>query len=132
MKVFISGNRAIKSLTHKIMEELTDELEKLGATEIIVGDADGVDTLIQMIMNPNATTVYHSQYGPRNHVNNSKTRLVQSHGSGRAFHTCKDLLMAAHSDAHIGIVNSMLPSGTVNNHKTVLSQGKPSTLLYME
>lgn len=132
MKVFISGNRSIKDLSEEIIERITTELHKLGAKEILVGDADGVDSLIQSIMDPNRTTVYHSQYGPRNNISGARTRMVRSHGSGRAFHTCKDVLMASHCDGHIGIVNSLSPSGTMTNHKTVMDLDKPSILMVVE
>jgi len=129
MILFISGNMSITSLRDRTFRIITERLEQGDVTQVIVGDSSGADTLIQAIVPADMLTVYHSQMGARNTVEGANTRMVMSRGRGKDFHTCKDTVMARECDEHIGIVKDMSNSGTMRNHREVLTYGKPSRII---
>lgn len=135
MKLFISGNRSISSIPVKSLNLLESLSQKHGFTSedtIIVGDASGVDAFIQSLNLPN-TVVYYSGAKPRNNLNNTATVFVKASGTGRNWHTCKDVQMSEDCDIHIGFVDTTKSdwhtTGTAANHKRVTDMGKPSYLI---
>lgn len=143
LKVFISGNRSISQVSDKVSNLISDiiniELEKnpSGYNEVIllVGDADGVDSLVQnSCSDTEYVVVYHSGKEPRNlNKSVSETKRIPAYGTGREYHTYKDQAMGRDCTIHIGLVSTYntqwLRSGTRANHNYVTSLGKPSFLI---
>lgn len=133
MHVFFSGNRSITTLGPSVSRMLIDVLESTDV--ILVGDAVGVDTIIQHSAETSDLpyTVYYSGQRPRNMCNGRvTTQYVPAMGNGKAWHTCKDIAMSEQCDMHVGFVDQQNPawkrSGTVANHNRVIGMGKKSYL----
>jgi len=134
MKLFISGNQSVTFLSQEAYQLIREAAAMLGADEpdeVLVGDASGVDSLIQLSGAP--CTVYYSGLGPRNYSVHLKKKKVEALGMGRAWHTYKDKAMSDDCDLHVGVVDATtkryLQSGTKANHDRVIAQGKPSALV---
>lgn len=125
-KVFIAGSMNIKNLAPQV----TERLEEIVARhhDVVVGDADGVDTSIQWhlfnrgVLN---ATVYCSGPAPRNNVGDWPVVTVQTkHAEGtRAFFTAKDVKMAEASDVGLMIWDAR-STGTLSNVIELLSRHK--------
>lgn len=133
MKLFISGNRSVSSLS---VEDLKMLVDIMGTTQLIlVGDADGVDSIVQYTAEKHKYPyiIYHSSPYPRNsYSGDASTCHVPAKGTGRAWHTHKDIAMSKDCDAHVGFIDTSnhvwKRSGTVANHNRVLGMGKDSYL----
>lgn len=100
MKVFISGSISIKKLPQIAIDKLNRIMEQ--NFTVIVGDANGIDTLVQNYLADNSysnVNIYHSGNYIRNNVANWPTISVPSMNlTGRALYTLKDKEMAKDAD----------------------------------
>lgn len=126
--VFISGSMRIKNL-HKIVNEKIDNIIKLNF-DVIVGDASGVDSSIQSLLNQKEyknVTVYCSGNEVRNNIGNWPVEKVVtgSKNNMRLFYTAKDIEMAKKCDYGYMVWDSK-STGTLSNVLELLKQGKNS------
>jgi hypothetical protein len=125
-KVFVSGSMHIKRLDENVTFRLTHIIQS--GYEVIVGDADGVDTSIQDFFlrhNYSKVTVYCTGGQPRNNVGRWPVKNIQSEATPgtRAFFTAKDLAMA--SDCDFGfMIWDTASIGTLSNAIELLSLEK--------
>lgn len=136
-KVFISGTagfgtgKKLTSLPQPVMDMLTKSI--YDGDEILVGDCQGVDTLVQEVLKrakyPNVT-VYCSGSTCRNVLDSSwsvKHIQVPRGYTGRAFYAVKDNAMAIAADSGIAIWDGK-SVGTGNNIKNLTFRGKTVTV----
>ena len=141
LKVFCGGSRIIPEYQSALPEDvcaLLDYYMSINAA-LLIGDADGVDNLIQTYVN-NAgyknVVVFHSTARPRYMVNNAwQTRHVPAYGlKGREFMQAKDKAMAATCDEALMVWNPVsvnkygnltVSKGTLANCTNVVIQAKP-------
>lgn len=127
-KVFVSGSMQIKRLDNNIIFRLTHIVGS--GHEVIVGDADGVDTSIQEFFlhnNYHKVTVYCTGDQPRNNVGRWPVKNIQSTATPntRAFFTAKDLAMASDCDFGLMIWDTK-STGTLSNTIELLALDKKS------
>jgi hypothetical protein len=127
-KVFVSGSMRIKNLDENVKFRLAHIVES--GYEVIVGDADGVDTSIQKFFLQNTyskVTVYCTGGQPRNNVGSWPVKNIQSTASPgtRAFFTAKDLAMAKDCDFGLMVWDTK-STGTLSNTIELLSSEKKS------
>lgn len=115
--IFIAGPRAIKALDNKVLLKL----KKFEEDNFIinVGDANGVDKLIQAFynnLNYNNVKIFASNGKPRNNLGNWEVNKVYVDKSikGFDFYVEKDKAMAEKSDLGFMIWNG-ISKGTLNN-----------------
>ncbi|MFZ3510537.1 hypothetical protein [Vibrio harveyi] len=126
--VFVSGSMRIKNLDENIRFRLQHIVDS--SFNVIVGDADGVDTSIQEFLfqaNYNNVTVYCTGGQPRNNVGRWAVKNISSSAQkgSRAFFTAKDLAMT--NDCDFGLmVWDTKSTGTLKNAIELLKQGKKS------
>ncbi len=128
--VFFAGSIAIKNIDRMVQERIVNVLE-LGF-DVVVGDADGVDTSIQQLLfdyGASKATVYCTGTRPRNNVANWPVRCVTTyHAPGsRAYFTSKDIEMAKAADYGLMIWDAKSP-GTLSNVIELLLQKKNSVV----
>lgn len=126
--VFIAGSITIKQLDFLVQERIMNIIHM--GHEVIVGDADGVDTSIQQFLLSEAyqrVTVFCTGESPRNNVGNWKVQAVTTyHKPGsRAFFTAKDLALADAADTGFMIWDTK-STGTLSNVIELLSRKKYS------
>jgi hypothetical protein len=124
--VFIAGSMTIKHLDNKVRERIANVLA-LGYA-VVVGDADGVDTSIQILLKEfgaSKTTVYCAGERPRNNVANWPVHCVTTyHRPGsRGYFTAKDIEMAKDADYGLMIWDAK-SAGTLNNVIELLDRKK--------
>lgn len=124
--VFIAGSITIKHLDLLVQERIMNIVSQ--DFNVIVGDADGVDTSIQQFLleqNYSHVTVFCTGDMPRNNVGNWDVRHVKTyHKPGsRAFFTAKDLAMADAADSGLMIWDTK-STGTLSNVIELLSRRK--------
>ncbi|EHH2551009.1 hypothetical protein J7077_002129 [Vibrio parahaemolyticus] len=127
-KVFISGSMRIKNLDENVKYRLAHLIES--DYEVIVGDADGVDTSIQEFFfqhDYTKVTVYCTGGQPRNNVGRWTVVNIESKASpgSRDFFTAKDLAMAKDCDFGLMIWDTK-STGTLSNAIELLSLDKKS------
>lgn len=130
IKVFISGSMNIKNLDPRVKERIDNIVSQ--DFEIVVGDADGVDTSIQWhLLNHESkkTTVFCSGSRPRNNLGDWPVKQVETrHAQGsRAFFTAKDICMAEEADIGLMIWDAK-STGTLSNVIELLSRKKKSVV----
>ncbi len=101
MKVFIGGSIAIDYLDYNVQDELDKYMQ--GELEILIGDAYGIDSLVQKYLTENSyenVTVYASNGRARNNIGGWKVQAIDvpSYVHGREFYTQKDMAMTADCD----------------------------------
>lgn len=123
-KIFISGSISIKELDEKVIKTIDKIIQK--KYEIMVGDAEGIDKLIQDYLakqNYENVIIYHIGEKPRNHqFKNFKTKKVNfddSLKSEREKQYFKDEKMFKECDKCFCIWNGR-SKGTYENIKRVL------------
>jgi len=128
--VFIAGSMNIKHLDPMVKERI----DKIAAQnfDIVVGDADGADTSIQMHLLNNGsskTTVFCSGDKPRNNVGKWPVQRVDTKFSAgsRDFFTAKDIRMAELADVGLMIWDTK-STGTLSNVIELLSRKKKSVV----
>ena len=131
-KVFISGSMRIKNLDKNILERINNIIDS--DYQVIVGDADGVDSSIQEYLKEKqskSVVVYCSGERPRNNLGNwliEKIYTTSSPGT-RAFYTAKDIKMAEDCDIGLMIWDTK-STGTLSNAIQLLEREKIS-LIYI-
>ncbi len=131
-KVFISGSMRIKNLDANILERINNILES--KFQVIVGDADGVDSSIQeylVVKKSSSVIVYCSGSAPRNNYGNWDIKTVKTNlGPGsRAFYTAKDVEMADDCDYGFMVWDTK-STGTLSNAIELLKR-KKMALVYI-
>lgn len=131
-KVFISGSMRIKNLDSNVQGRINNIIGS--DFQIIVGDADGVDSSIQeYLLNKKleSVVVYCSGDFPRNNLGNWKVKKVitdRQQGS-RAFYTAKDVEMAKDCDYGFMVWDTK-STGTLSNAIELLKR-KKRALVYV-
>lgn len=128
--VFISGSMNIKNLDSNVKKRINKIITS--NFQIILGDADGVDTSIQKYLveeKAPLVTVYCSGPQPRNNLGAwLVTRVETKHSPGtRAFFTAKDLKLADDADYGMMIWDTK-STGTLSNVIELLTRKKKSVV----
>ena len=115
-KVFVSGSMSIKTLTQREKETL-ENLASQEETMFLIGDAPGVDRLVQKYLHElgcRRVIVYHVG-NARNNIGNWKTVAVPTCGErGRDWYAVKDFAMT--HDCTVGwVLWDGKSEGTYNN-----------------
>ena len=126
MKVFIGGSINIKYLDYEVQDELDKIMQ--GELDILVGDAYGVDSLIQKYCYENGydnVKIYASNSKARNNIGGWKVEAVNisSFLTGRDFYTQKDIEMNAVCDYGFMIWDGK-SKGTLANIERLIMYGK--------
>lgn len=126
--VFIAGSMTIKRLDHLVQERMMNII--VSDYDVVVGDADGVDTSIQLFLAENGAqraTVYCTGERPRNNVGDFPVHSVKTYHSpgSRAFFTAKDIEMAKAADYGLMIWDAK-STGTLSNVIELLTNRKNS------
>lgn len=124
--VFIAGSLTIKHLDLKVQERIMNIVHQ--DFDVIVGDADGVDTAIQQFLldaNYPHVTVFCTGEAPRNNIGNWAVHHVKTyHKPGsRAYFTAKDVAMAETADSGLMIWDTK-STGTLSNVIELLKNKK--------
>lgn len=132
LKIFVAGPRAIKDLDKSIAIKLENICKK--EYEVLVGDADGIDSSVQKFLNKQNyknVTVYASKGIARNNYGNWRIKnvTVNENVTGFEFYAKKDFEMAKNSDIGFMIWNGT-SRGTFNNMINLLKLGKNVILYY--
>ncbi|HCG9114769.1 hypothetical protein P3602_15075 [Vibrio parahaemolyticus] len=128
--VFVSGSMRIKNLDENVRFRLKHIVES--GFDVVVGDADGVDTSIQEFLFQSSysnVTVYCTGDQARNNVGRWPIKSISSKAKkgSRAFFTAKDLAMT--SDCDFGLmVWDTKSTGTLSNAIELLKLGKKSRI----
>lgn len=127
-KVFISGSMRIKNINQEVLKRIDNIINS--QYQILVGDADGVDSSIQNYLFQNKVStvlVYCTGSQPRNNLGHWSTNNIETnHSSGtRAFFTAKDLVMAEDCDYGLMIWDAK-STGTLSNTLELLKRKKSS------
>jgi hypothetical protein len=127
-RVFIAGSMNIKHLDSKVKVRIDNIVAQ--DFEVVVGDADGVDTSIQAYLFDHGikkATVFCSGGRPRNNVGNWPVQRVETtHAEGsRSFFTAKDIRMAEVADFGLMIWDTK-STGTLSNVIELLARKKKS------
>jgi hypothetical protein len=106
MKIFIGGSISIHNLNCDVKERFNKFIAE--QAEILVGDAYGIDSLVQMYLsdkNYSNVTIYASNGKARNNIGNWKIKAVNVGCNlyGRAFFTQKDIAMTNDCDCALMI-----------------------------
>lgn len=129
-KIFVSGSMRIKNLNNKVLERINNIINS--QYEIIVGDADGVDSSIQaylQLKKVKLVSVYCTGVQPRNNIGRwpiKKTKTDSKPGT-RAYFTAKDISMAEDCDFGLMIWDSK-STGTLSNVIELLKLNKYSVV----
>lgn len=133
MKIFVAGPRVVKKLDTNIEKKLMNIIEK--NYTLLVGDATGVDKLIQEFMhreNYNNLIIYASQGKARNNIGNWEVNkvVVEENVKGFDFYAAKDRKMAVDADYGFMIWNGK-SKGTLNNMVNITKAEKEILLYYI-
>lgn len=125
-KVFISGSIKIKKIDTKVIERLKNIVTS--NLEVIVGDADGVDSLIQEYLKLNSVhsvVVYCSGETPRNNLGHWDIKKVTttSRQGTRQYFTAKDKAMAQDCDYGLMVWDAS-STGTLSNAIELVEKNK--------
>ncbi len=131
-KVFISGSMRIKNLDGNVLDRINNIISS--NYQVIVGDADGVDSSIQKYLISQETKsvlVYCSGEKPRNNIGNWHTEVIETNAQPgtRAFFTAKDVKMADDCDYGLMVWDTK-STGTLSNAIELLKRKKIS-LVYI-
>ncbi len=127
-KVFISGSMKIKNINKDVLSRIDNIINS--NYQILVGDADGVDSSIQNYLFENEVKpvlVYCTGSQPRNNIGSWSTNNIETKYSPgtRAYFTAKDLKMA--EDCNYGLmIWDTKSTGTLSNAIELLKKGKNS------
>lgn len=131
-KIFIAGSIGIKNIDDAVVERIKNIVDQ--QYQIMVGDANGVDSLIQHILKDMQTgdvTVYCASKQPRNNLGNWFVKTIESKEKPgtRAFFTAKDIKMAENCDYGLMVWDAK-STGTLKNVIELLKRNKIS-LIYL-
>lgn len=127
-KVFISGSMSIKKINLEVLERINNIIDS--GYQVLVGDADGVDTSIQSHLlekNAKSVLVYCTGEQPRNNIGKwSINKIETKYKPGtRSYFTAKDLVMADDCDYGLMIWDAK-STGTLSNTVELLRREKKS------
>jgi len=131
MKLFISGSKSILKLEKSSIKLIERALQN--KHQILIGDADGIDRIIQEYLK-NAgysdVTVYCVESNCRNNIGGWNTKNIPSKikSKGFRYYVQKDLAMAQDGDVAFMIWDRK-SAGTLNNVLNMLELSKPSTVV---
>lgn len=133
MKVFVAGPRTIKKLDENICDKIKNICLK--KYEILIGDAEGIDSTVQKFLNSNLyrnVKIYASQGIARNNYGDWKIENVHvdDNVKGFDFYAKKDLEMAKAADIGFMIWNGK-SKGTFNNIINLITHKKEVILYYV-
>jgi len=133
LKIFIAGPRAIKEIDENICIKLENICTK--GYDILVGDADGIDSSIQKFLRINSykkVTIFASKGIARNNYGDWKVEGVEvaNNVTGFDFYAQKDLEMAKRANIGFMIWNGK-SKGTFHNMINVLNLQKEVFLYYI-
>jgi len=125
-KVFVSGSMKIKNLRPAVLSRLDNIIAS--KYQVIVGDADGVDSSIQSYLYERAVqdvVVYCAGRRPRNNIGKWKVESITTEAKPgtRAYFTAKDLKMAEDCDYGLMIWDTK-STGTLSNALELLKRNK--------
>ena len=131
-KIFISGSMRIKNLDENVLDRINNIISS--NYQVIVGDADGVDSSIQKYLTSKETKsvlVYCSGDKPRNNIGHWNTEVTETSAppGTRAFFTAKDVKMAEDCDYGLMVWDTK-STGTLSNTIELLKRKKVS-LVYI-
>ena len=131
-KVFISGSMAIKKISLDVLARVDNIIES--GYQVLVGDADGVDTSIQTYLlerNAQSVLVYCAGNQPRNNIGDWPVNKIETKYSigTRAYFTAKDLAMAEDCDYGLMIWDAK-STGTLSNAIELLKRKKSSLIFF--
>lgn len=126
--VFISGSMKIKNIHPLVSDRIKNMIKS--SFDIIVGDADGVDSSVQRIlkdMSYKKVVVYCSGQYVRNNIGSWTVEKVSTDEkeNSRNFFIAKDIKMAQKCDLGLMIWDSK-STGTLSNVTRLLERGKKS------
>ena len=126
--IFISGSMRIKNIDKAVICRINNIINS--KFEIIIGDADGVDSSVQRYLksiNYNDVTVYCTGQKPRNNLGPWNINLVitDKEPGTREFFTAKDISMSKDCDFGLMIWDAK-STGTLSNVLELLSAQKNS------
>jgi hypothetical protein len=129
-KIFIAGSIGIKNIDDAVVERIKNIVDQ--QYQIMVGDANGVDSLIQHILKDMQTgdvTVYCASKQPRNNLGNWFVKTIESKEKPgtRAFFTAKDIKMAENCDYGLMVWDAK-STGTLKNVIELLKRNKISLI----
>lgn len=127
MKIFISGSKNIKEFNIEIINVLNRIIKN--NNEVLVGDCEGVDTLIHSFMkskNYKKTTIYHVGTKPRNnHYKFNEVKIkTSSYLTPYQYYQQKDIQMTKDADAGFVIWDEK-SNGSKDNICRLMQNGKP-------
>ncbi len=131
-KVFISGSMKIKHLDDNVINRINNIVNS--KYQVIVGDADGVDSSIQKYLRTKESkfvVVYCTGDRPRNNIGHWLVEKIYTNvrPGTRAFYTAKDIKMAEDCDYGLMVWDTK-STGTLNNAIELLKRNKTS-LVYI-
>lgn len=131
-KVFISGSMRIKNLDNNVLNRINNIINS--NYQVIVGDADGVDSSIQEYLNNKQSkyvVVYCTGDQPRNNIGHWLVEIIHTDEKPgtRSFYTAKDIKMADDCDFGLMVWDTK-STGTLSNAIELLKRNKIS-LIYI-
>lgn len=131
-KIFISGSMRIKNLDQNVLKRISNIINS--NCQVIVGDADGVDSSIQDYLNnkqSKSVVVYCTGDQPRNNIGQWPVEKIHTDAKPgtRAFYTAKDIEMADDCDYGFMVWDTK-STGTLSNTIELLKRKKVS-LVYI-
>ncbi|MDR1583925.1 MAG: hypothetical protein LBS55_11845 [Prevotellaceae bacterium] len=131
MKVFISGSISLKALNTQ-ESSLLDSIIAGGQT-VLIGDAFGVDKLVQQYLfehNYQSVIVYYAGDKVRNNIGNWQTKQIDNDNNltGRCMYQLKDVAMARDADCGLMIWDGK-SQGTKFNIENMTKLGKEITIV---
>ena len=132
MKIVLGGSRKLAFMPEEIVARLEDYMNS--NAEFLVGDAPGIDSKFQEILNfhnyKNVTVLSSAEY-IRNNKGKWATRFVDSglKSKSHARHGAKDRVMTSEANAGVMIWDKE-SAGTLANVMDLVNSGKPC-LLYI-
>jgi hypothetical protein len=131
MKIFISGSISIRSLDARALDQL--DAIMAGAQTVLIGDAFGVDKLVQHYLfahNYPSVIVYYAGDTMRNNIGGWPTRKISNDHNltGRKLYQLKDEAMAQEADCGLMIWDGKSP-GTKSNIENMTKRGKRVTVV---
>lgn len=134
MKIFISGSIRIKKLPQSAIIKINNIIDK--NFQIIIGDAKGVDSLVQKYLseeNFQNVIVYYAGNKVRNNLGNWPTKNISNNSTkkGRDMYTLKDIQMANDADYGLMIWDGE-SKGTLANIKEMQAKNKRFFVFYKD
>ena len=133
LRVFIAGPRIVKELDRNIILKLENICDK--KYEILIGDAEGIDSCVQKFLKSKAyrdVIIFASKGIVRNNYGDWKVKSIEVDNqiTGFDFYAQKDLEMAKKADVGFMIWNGK-SKGTFNNILNLLEFEKQVVIYYL-